>query len=159
MALWSLELEKIVAVAPSVWRPSFCPSLALRAVVCLAATSLTGCGERRAEAAVSALLPDASSARFQSVERRGVAVCGQVNTADNGSAKGYRRFIYRERVAVIEPAQAYPEEEIAAFERTCRIAQQGGSGMDMAACGLAGDTRRVAGERQRFESDWARICG
>lgn len=122
---------------------------------------LVGCEQTEAQSAVKAKLPGASYYQFQSVKRRDDSVCGEVNAAGQGPGAGYRRFVYRDatREAAVEPVSLYKESEIADFERTCRLVQQGGSMMDRTACDFAIEARKGAIAKQRFDKGWAGLCG
>lgn len=127
------------------------------AVACLgvALAALSGCGEREAEAAVAASLGDPATAKFQSVERHGEQVCGEVNAAGSG----YARFIYRPGSAPrIERSAAYDETQLAEFDRTCGLIASGGSAFDRTVCEQARQARDALDAQRRFDALWQRSC-
>lgn len=119
---------------------------------------LGGCGERDAERAVASTLAEPSSARFQSVEKRGDAVCGEVKASGEGGTAGYARFVYQEGAATIEPRTRYTPADLGGFDATCRMLGGQGNGLDRQVCTRAAGARQAVDKARAFEALWRRRC-
>lgn len=116
---------------------------------------LTGCGEREAKEAVAATFADPPAVRFQSVERHGEFVCGEVNP---GGGLGYTRFIHGAGRATVAPRKGYSAADLAGFDTTCRMLGGEGTAFDREACTRADDARRNADLAETFERKWEQAC-
>lgn len=118
---------------------------------------VAACGERDAERAVAATFSDPGAARFQSVERHGDFVCGEVNP---GGRAGYTRFVYEEATTRVNvaPPKSYSAVELDGFDRTCRMLDGAGTAFDRQACARATEARRDADRATTFEQVWQQAC-
>lgn len=118
---------------------------------------LAACGERDAERAVAATFTDSTAARFQSVERHGEFVCGEVNP---GGRAGYTRFVFEEATERVNvaPPKSYSAAELDGFDRTCRMLGGAGTAFDRQACARATDARRDADRAATFALIWQQAC-
>lgn len=128
-------------------------------LVALLAAALAGCGDRAAEDAVAATLPNPDSATFQAVREAGDHVCGEVNSRDGeGNLTGYARFVYDNgtKVALVDPRDASPA--LAPPDPACGKPLSYQSVAERLNCEAAPQLRGQADRQRDFDRLWAQAC-
>lgn len=130
--------------------------MSVRIVAVAVLLCLTACGSAQLESEVAGLFP--ANAKYQQLERKRDAICGQVNVPGEGGTEGYTRFIGVGGSGTLDPGIGYAEPEIEQFERTCAMVSVGGSAMDRTACDLADQARLTSKLKTAFEAQWNQVC-